>query len=81
MVDVQKNELQDSRNQETRAGRVVKVKDFQTRLAIPEEAVCTLFLRSLALLLKLLFYGYLAITLLIAKPCMALPLRRLGGHD
>ena len=37
--------------------------------------------KSLALLLKLLFYGYLTITLLFAKPYMVLPLRRLGGHD
>ena len=60
---------------------IVKVGDMQAWHPIPEEAVCTLFLRSLALLLKLLFYGYLAITLLIAKPCMALLLRRPGGHD
>ena len=78
---MQKNDPPDSRNQEVMTGHIVKVRDLQACHPIPEEAVCTLFLRSLALLLKLLFYGYLAITLLIAKPCMALLLRRLGGHD
>ena len=41
MIVVHKNDLPDSRNQEMNAGRVVKVRDFQARPAIPEEAART----------------------------------------